>query len=181
MNEQHNKFSPKERAILQSLDDTLKSESVRGKIEAIAGRVEQKLIKTRGALMTWEPVPLGVYGKSLPEKIRSSWVFVLRAHSDTGAESHPNSHQRMMSFRNSGDFQIWDGTKWISNNLVSDPSAPLEKRWVSIPPGVPHRSAFPLNNWIVVSFHTVGEDQLIEERQDPGYPKLKRRKYINKI
>jgi hypothetical protein len=175
--EQMNKFSLSERAILKNLDRLLKAESVRTRIETIADRVEQKLNRTSDAPMCWETVPLSIYGKSLPKRIRSSWVFVLRAHTDTGAESHPNSHQRMMSFRNSGDFQTWDGTKWATNNLVSDPNSALEKRWISIPPGVEHRSVYPPDNWVVVSFHTAGEDKLIEERRDPVTPRIKRHKY----
>jgi hypothetical protein len=83
--------------------------------------------------MTWEPIPLIVFGSALPPEIRSAWVFVLRAGADTGAERHPNSHQRMMSFEGSGDLQTREPGKWLSNVLVSDAEAPLERRWISIP------------------------------------------------
>src|SRR5438067_11914647 len=89
--------------------------------------------------MTWEPIPLTVFGRALPTEIRYAWVFILRAGADTGAERHPNSHQRIMSFEGSGDLQTGDPGQWLSNTLISDPAAPLEQRWISIPPNVWHR------------------------------------------
>ena len=56
---------------------------------------------------------------------------------------------------------------WQSNVLVSDPDAPLERRWISIPKNVWHRPVIPKGaDWVVVSFHTVPAAELIEER--PG-------------
>ena len=113
--------------------------------------------------------------------IRSSWVFVLRAQANTGAERHPNSHQRMMSYRGSGDFQLWTGGRWRSNPLVSDSEAPIESRWVSIPPNIWHQGVVPTENWVVLSFHTVPEGELIEERPDTTDTELThQRRYLDK-
>jgi len=84
--------------------------------------------------------------------IRSSWVFVLRARSASGAERHPNSYQRVMSYHGYGDFQVWSDGAWRSNQLVSSPKAPLQSRWASIPPLVWHQGVVPEKNWVVVSF-----------------------------
>jgi hypothetical protein len=117
--------------------------------------------------MAWEPLPLSIYGESLPSFIRSSWVFILRAHTTTGAERHPNSQQRMMSYANVGDMQTGGPGRWRSNPLVSDPTADLERRWISIPVNVWHQCVVPVGaNWVVVSFHTVPAEELIEERPD---------------
>jgi len=91
-------------------------------------------------------------------------VFVLRANTRSGAERHPNSHQRMMSYRGSGDLQTRQRGDWCSHPLTSDPSAPIAERWISIPPYVWHQGVVPGENWAVVSFHTAGEQELIEER-----------------
>ncbi len=97
----------------------------------------------------------------------NAWVFVLRAGADTGAERHPNSHQRMMSFEGSGNLQTGKHGKWESNVLVSDPDAPLERRWISIPTNVWHRPVINASaDWAVISFHTVPAEELIEERPD---------------
>jgi hypothetical protein len=137
------------------------------------------LAKDPRALMAWEVVPPSAYRVELPGVIRSSWVFILRAGAATGAERHPNSQQRMMSYRGAGNFPVWDGTAWQSNHLVSDRAAPLENRWVSIPVNAWHQSLKPEENWVVVSFHTAGEDELIEERGDPSAPAaISSRRYL---
>ena len=163
--------------MLEALDKTVWSENVRAQIRPIVERVRADLTRKPDALMAWEPVALETFG-ALPPVIRSGGVFILRAGSDTGAERHPNSHQRMMTFDGTGDMKIDAvGTPndvereseiaWRSHILVSDLSAPFEKRWVSIPQNIWHRPVIPKGaDWVVVSFHTVSADELIEER--PG-------------
>src|ERR1700761_6680961 len=146
-------MTTEEHTRLESIDVVLRSDTVREQIRPIIERVRAELARKSEALMSWEPIPLTVFGGALPHEIQSSWVFVLRAGADTGAERHPNSHQRMMSFAGSGDMRIADGDshiesqeerpksevdgqasesgiRWKSNLLVSDPKAPLEQRWI---------------------------------------------------
>jgi hypothetical protein len=156
-----------ERSRLEALDTALRSESVCQHIRSVVVRVREQLARRKDTLMSWEPFPLGVLATTLPPEIRSAWVFVLRAGADTGAERHPNSHQRMMSFEGSGDLQTGEHGKWQSNVLISDPDAPLDQRWISIPPNVWHRPVIDAAaDWAVVSFHTVPAEELIEERPD---------------
>ena len=79
----------------------------------------------------------------------------------------------MMSFEATGDLQVRTGLadggerQWQSNVLVSEPGAPLERRWISIPRNVWHQVVVPEGlDWVVVSFHTVPAEELIEERPD---------------
>ena len=162
-----------ERSLLERLDAIVGSEEIRAQIYPIVERVRTALARNQKAQMTWEPIPLTIYGGALPSEIRSSWVFVLRAGATTGAERHPNSHQRMMSFEADGDLQVQTGLadggqgQWQSNFLVSDPDPPLERRWISIPRNVWHQVVVPEGrDWVVVSFHTVLPEELIEERPD---------------
>src|SRR4029077_17894303 len=158
---------PDERSRLESLDAVLRSENVREQIRPIVERVRAQLARKKQALMAWEPISLTVFGQALPPEIRSAWVFVLRAGADTGAERHPNSHQRMMTFEGSGDMQTGEPSWWQSNVLVSNPEAPLERRWISIPRNAWHRPVVGKDeDWAVVSFHTVVADELIEEKPD---------------
>ena len=160
-------MTTEERSRLEVLDRALRSESVRERIRSIVVRVREQLARRTDALMSWEPFPFDVLPTALPSEIRSAWVFVLRAGADTGAERHPNSHQRMMSFEGSGDLQTGEPGNWESNVLVSDPEAPLERRWISIPTNVWHRPIINAEtDWAVVSFHTVPAEELIEERPD---------------
>ena len=170
-------MTKEERSLLETLDRTVLSEGMRERIQPIVERVRADLAQRPKALMAWESVGLETFG-ALPPAIRSGWVFILRAGTDTGAERHPNSHQRMMTFDGTGDMKIDAiGTPndveteseiaWRSHVLVSDPSAPFEKRWISIPQNVWHRPVIGKDaDWVVVSFHTVAADELIEER--PG-------------
>ena len=160
-------MTEEERSRLEALDAALRSENVREQIRSVVARVREKLARSEDALMSWEPFPLAVLAATLPPEIRSAWVFILRAGADTGAERHPNSHQRMMSFEGSGDLQTGGQGKWQSNVLVSHPDAPLGQRWISIPANVWHRPVIhAAADWAVVSFHTVPAEELIEERPD---------------
>ena len=94
-----------ERAVLRLLDTILGRAPVRAALEPIVRRVERSLLEEPGAIMAYEPVPLSLYDETLPDSIGSSWIFILRAGVATGAERHPNSRQRMMSYRGAGDLQ----------------------------------------------------------------------------
>ncbi len=90
--------------LLEQLDALIRQPDIEARLDPIADRVERKLAGDPIAVMAWEPVPLEVYGRALPDGMRSSWVFVLRGKgTNTGPERHPNSHQRMASYRRSGD------------------------------------------------------------------------------
>jgi hypothetical protein len=175
-------MTPKERARLESIDATLQSENVREQIRPIVERVRAELARRKEAVMTWEPIPLAVFGRALPDEIQSSWVFVLRAGVNTGAERHPNSHQRMMCFEGRGDMQTGEPGHWQSNALVSNPDAPLEQRWISIPQNAWHRPVVGKGaDWTVVSFHTVPAEELIEEKpDDSSQDGTKQAKYLKR-
>ena len=168
-----------EQTIIARLDERLQQGCVRRQLDAVAARMEQQLVRVSDAAMAWEPVPLGLYGKDLPRSVRSSWVFVLRAGTTTGAERHPNSRQRMMSYRGTGDLQrrLTLNESWTSHRLTSDDAAPLESRWLSIPENVWHQAVVGPGQWVVVSFHSVAAEELIEERP-VGNGELARRTYI---
>jgi hypothetical protein len=173
------RLSRDERSVLESLDALLRPEEVRARIHHIVERVAQHLARERTAAMAWEPIPLGAFGDGLPPSIQSSWVFILRAGAVTGAERHPNSHQRMMSYKGTGDLQTGGEGQWRSHLLVSDTDADLERRWVSIPPNVWHQAVVPGGDWVVVSFHTVPAEELIEERPDAAdTDRTQQRRYV---
>lgn len=150
--------------ILEALDLAVRSEAVRCKIEAIVARVEQKLRERPADVLAWESISLEFYTAPLPERIRSSWVFILQSNTTTGAERHPNSHQRMMSYRGAGDLETRLEGDWCSHLLTSDQTVPIAERWISIPANVWHQAVVPGEHWVVVSFHTAAEHELIEER-----------------
>ncbi|HTO88271.1 MAG TPA: hypothetical protein VMR54_12190 [Thermoanaerobaculia bacterium] len=173
-----------ERIILESLDAAVTAPGAAEALRSVGERVLATLARGPGEIEAWEPVPLELYGAALPPEIRSSWVFVLRRGVATGAERHPNSRQRMVSWSGSGDFQVHEGRRWVSHPLQSDRRAPLERRWISIPEETWHQGVVGGQDWLVVSFHTVAAEELIEERPDPADPdpfhprSTRRRRYV---
>ena len=171
-------WTPSERRILERLDEAIRSDPAREAIDSIVRRVEAMMARDRETVEAWEPIPLEIYG-ALPEEIRSSWVFILRAGLASGAERHPNSRQRVTSWKGGGDFRVHDGSRWKSHHLSNDWREPLEKRWVSIAPMAWHQGVVNEEDWVVVSFHTVDAPDLVEERPSPSDPlRTSRRKYL---
>ena len=164
-------LAPGEEAILASLEAAVRAPRSAAILAAVADEVSAELAGKPNARLAWRPIPLQTYDR-LPEEIASSWIFALRAGCTSGAERHPNSIQRFMSYRGSADMQTWNDKEWVSNFLSSDPQAPMQARWLSIPVNVWHRPVMGAGDWVVVSFHTASHDKLIEERpaddENPG-------------
>lgn len=179
-------WSDEERAILGALDEAASNPKAAAALSRVAGRVLATLARAPGEIEAWEAVPLDVYGP-LPPRVGSSWVFALRRGVATGAERHPNSRQRMFSWSGGGDFQVHDGTRWVSHRLSADRGAKLEERWLSIPPDTWHQGVVGDEDWVVVSFHTVPKAELVEERPDPEDPnpfhprRTRRRRYADVV
>ena len=150
-------------ALLPTLNDIIRRDVTAPTITETLGHLVQQL-ETSSRLMAWDVVPLSVFAGSLPESIRSCWIFVIRAGAATGAERHPNSHQRSFSLIGRGTFELRVGTRWHSYPLVSTETGDIEQRWVSIPPSTWHRLIVGPDAWGMLSFHTVAPEALIEER-----------------
>jgi hypothetical protein len=151
-----------ERSILEQLDHQIRAPRAAASLADLTVEVAALLKRDPTARLAWRTVPLEIYDQ-LPADIASSWVFVLRAGCSSGAEQHPNSIQRVMSYQGWADMQTWDGKRWVSNILKSAPYHPLEARWLSIPANVWHRPVMADVDWAVVSFHTAADTALIEE------------------
>jgi hypothetical protein len=152
-----------ENELLKLLDGKIYHPSAVRMIDEIAARVEGRLQTNSRSLMEWESVPLDVFG-GVPEMIRSSWIFILRGRADIGAERHPNSHQRSMSYRGEGTFYMMENDEWVPHSISDTRDHPIDDRWVSIPVHGWHRVVAGPKNWVIVSFHTVQAEELIEEK-----------------
>jgi hypothetical protein len=151
-----------ERDILEALDRKIREPRASSFLSALTEEVAVILKQNPATRLAWRTVPLDIYDQ-LPAGIASSWVFVLRAGCSSGAERHPNSIQRVMSYQGWADMQTWDGQRWVSNLLHSEAGQPLENRWLSIPTNIWHRPVMKDVDWAVVSFHTASDSALIEE------------------
>jgi hypothetical protein len=152
-----------EAEILRQLENAIRRPRAAAFLASLANDMEMALLDDPTPRLAWRSVPLCAYD-NLPPGIASSWVFALRADCTSGAERHPNSIQRVMSYRGSADMQLWNGTAWESHHLTSGADQALDARWLSIPTNVWHKPVMRDDNWVVVSFHTASDDTLIEER-----------------
>jgi hypothetical protein len=139
--------------ILHALDEAVRATSVAAVVRHALVRVGQELAASDG-VMAWEVVALEAFKGALPQAIRSCWIFVIRAGADTGAERHPNSHQRSFSLTGTGKFELFEGSKWRPHPLVSD-GGTIDQQWVSIPPSTWHRLFVGSEAWGIIYFHTV--------------------------
>jgi hypothetical protein len=146
--------------VLRALDEVVRADSVDMIRDTLARVVRQ--LEASNELMAWEVVPLSAFTR-LPESVRSCWIFAIRAGAATGAERHPNSHQRSFSLTGHGTFELFDGTNWRPHPLTSGDGS-NEQRSVSIPPSTWHRLFVGPDAWGMISFHTVAPEDLIEER-----------------
>lgn len=145
--------------LVARLSTLIGKESIAAELRNMVARVRRQL-DASDRPMAWEVVPLPLFGGA-PESIRSCWIFVIRAGAATGAERHPNSHQRSCSLLGSGTFEVHDGKAWHPHALT--PAGDVDRRWVSIPPSTWHRLRVGPSEWGMVSFHTVVAGDLIEE------------------
>jgi len=153
-----------EHRILEELDAAVWKALGSGALDHAIRRVTSALARDPHLRIAWEPLPLDAY-PPMPDAIASSWVFVLRGGTTTGAERHPNSIQRVMSYRGRGDLQTWGAAGWERHVLANDGNGGLADRWLSIPTNVWHRPVIPTGpDWLVISFHTAAADVLVEER-----------------
>jgi len=167
------KISASEKAILQQLDASVAAQSAFETIDTSIKRVTKELEANPETLFGWSAIPLDIFPAKLPPSVGSCWLFVIRAGIPPERHRHPGSRQRTLSFRGSGDLQVWDGTQWISNLLQSGDQLSLDERWVSIPPNAWHRPVVS-EDWVVISFHTAPEEKLIEisDHKERAYEKI---------
>jgi len=153
--------------IVARLSAVIQTQGIAARLHDAVQRVQQRLHESDGP-MAWEIVPLGLFRGALPEIVRSCWIFVIRPAASTGAERHPNSHQRSCSLLGGGTFELYDGTVWRPHELTSGTEEEVGQHWVSIPPATWHRLRVGSATWGMVSFHTVAAEDLIEENpRDP--------------
>ena len=77
--------SARETRTLEILDTLVQQATVRQELDAIADTLEARLAAERSEPLVWQPIPLSLYGVTVPPGIQSSWVFVLRRNSISGA------------------------------------------------------------------------------------------------
>src|SRR5262245_60335227 len=94
----------------------------------------------------------------LPEPVRSAWVFVLRPRTRNPAHVHPGSTQHTAVIRGGG--RCYSGEQAIA--LEPFDASRAERTLLVFPPGTPHSFEPGDDPLVVLSFHTVAPEALVE-------------------
>lgn len=159
-----------EEQLLKNLDRLILQPRTRAHIEQLAGELARQLQCKPAAPFVRQELPLSLYGAGLAPEILSSNVYVIRPGVTSGKERHPNSHQRSMSLAGGGAFVIGLGEATQTHSIAALDRAGAEVRWVSIPPNTWHEAVAGEAAWTVVSFHTVADRDIVNERNPEGAP-----------
>jgi hypothetical protein len=114
----------------------------------------------------WSTIDLQSITATLPDNIRSCWIFVLRKDVPSGCHYHPNSIQNMVMIEGEGTSRVGDDSRHMKR--FADPNSSLEDIWYVIPEGTPHEFYPAETDMVVVSFHTSAADELEEVSCDSG-------------
>jgi oxalate decarboxylase/phosphoglucose isomerase-like protein (cupin superfamily) len=145
-------------ATLSALDRLIEGELRPQVAEAV--EVARRMLATSREPFGWRFIDLGT--RRLPDGIRSGAVFVLPAGTAPPGHHHPNSiqHMRVLAGQAVVTLRSTDGT------AQPDPvrhRVGRERPWLVIPRGVVHQiEVLPEGELVVLSFHTVPEEDLLE-------------------
>ncbi len=156
----------REQAFLRKLEGVLENQPARIAIDAAISEAKRQLDADRQRRAGSVQVPLSDCGQSLPSSIKSCRVFVLRAGSEFQTERHPNSHQRVLSLEGTGKIRVFDKLRPRDVSLGSDMHGPLELRWASLSENIWHQPVSGNEDWVVLTFHTASEMELIDEYKE---------------
>jgi len=109
-------------------------------------------------------LPADFIGDRLPPEIKSAWVFVIRPKSIAHSHRHPNSVQHMAVIRGSGKATIGRETFQLR---PFDPAFPVDTIYV-IEKNIPHEIEAGNEPLVLLSFHTVEPEKLIEIEDESG-------------
>jgi quercetin dioxygenase-like cupin family protein len=145
-------------ATLRALDALIEGE-LRPQI-AEAVDIARRMLATSREPFGWRFIDLG--SRDLPDGIRSGAVFVLPARSSPPGHHHPNSIQHMRVLAGRAEVTLWSRERTAQHDPVRY-GAGKERPWLVIPRGVVHQlEVLPEGELVVLSFHTVAEEDLLE-------------------
>jgi quercetin dioxygenase-like cupin family protein len=139
--------------------DTLIEGELRPQI-AEAVEVARRMLATSREPFGWHFIDLGA--RNLPGGIRSGAVFVLPAGTTPPGHHHPNSVQHMRVLAGQAVVTLRPAAGTAQHDPVRY-GVGAERPWLVIPRGVVHQiEVLPDGELVVLSFHTVPEEDLLE-------------------
>lgn len=114
----------------------------------------------------WSMIDLNSVATSLPDNIKSCWIFVLKKNVPSGCHFHPNSIQHMVTIEGAGTSDVGGTSREMRQ--FGEPGSSLDDVWYVIPEGMPHEFFPRGTDVVVVSFHTCEPHELQEISCDSG-------------
>ena len=143
---------------LRALDTLIEGELRPQITEAVD--VAHQMLATSQEPFGWRFIDLGA--RELPDDIRSGAVFLLPAGTTPPGHQHPNSIQHMRVLAGRAAVTLWSTESTAQPDAVRY-GVGAERPWLVIPRGVVHQiGVLPEGDLVVLSFHTVPEDDLLE-------------------
>jgi quercetin dioxygenase-like cupin family protein len=145
-------------ATLSALDRLIEGELRPQVAEAV--EVARRMLATSPEPFGWRFIDLGA--RNLPNGIRSGAVFVLPAGTTPPGHHHPNSIQHMRVLAGQAVVTLRSAERTAQHDPVRY-GVGKERPWLIIPRGVVHQlEVLPEGELVVLSFHTVPEEDLLE-------------------
>jgi hypothetical protein len=154
---------------LSQLNDAVTQLIERPTIQSLIDALKQEL-RNSCEPFVWSAIELQSISARLPEKIKSSWVFVLKKDVPSGCHYHPNSIQHMVMIEGEGTSRV--GAIESQMKSFGESGCSLGDFWYVIPEGVPHEFFPKRSDMVVVSFHTCASDELEEISCDSGAARI---------
>jgi len=156
----------REKGFLKKIEALIDGEKARVAVHKAVQETKSMLDADPERLTAAVQVMLSVFGDGLPSEIKSCRVFALRAGLKSRTECHPNSHQRVLSLAGTGEIRVFDDPKPVTVFLKGDRDGPIEQRWGSLKENIWHQPVAGPEDWVVLTFHTASEAELIDEFKD---------------
>lgn len=155
-----------EKSLLAKLGELARAAEANSIIQEAIVKAETELRQDPSKLGATVQIPLSIFGKGIPASIKSCRVFALRENTPFKTERHPNSHQRVLSLKGTGEVRVVEeGNPWTAR-LRSDPDAPIEEHWATLQENVWHQPVAGPEGWVVLTFHTAPEGESLDEYRD---------------
>ena len=150
---------------LSQLNEAVAQLISRPAVHSLIADLKQQLPDTSEPFV-WSTIDLQSITATLPDTIRSGWIFVLKKDVPSGCHYHPNSIQNMVMIEGEGTSRVGETSRQMKR--FANPDSSLEDIWYVIPEGTPHEFFPAETNMVVVSFHTSAPDELEEISCDSG-------------
>lgn len=151
-------IDPTSDPVVALLDKAVRSDQAAAFLNDVVARVTEKLAAAPYPGMgASEVVPLTLFGKGLPETIKSAIVSVIDPGTEGGEESQPGRLQWWFTLSGAGAFEVEEGGEWIRHEMSDQTGA----RWMLITHNAWFMEGLGERPWVRIIFSMVDARDLL--------------------